>query len=74
MIVIIIIYLTLVIIGGEKVYSARLYKAVVGIKVTAVFCVCPEDHTNTKVYYLDPPTSGFGLSNHMWVPMWKDSY
>ena len=33
-------------------YSARLYKAVVGVKVSAVFCVCPEHPTNTKVAIL----------------------
>ena len=33
----------------EKFYSARLYKAVVGLQVTAVFCVCPELSIYTKV-------------------------
>ena len=30
-------------------YSARLYKAVVGVKVAAVFCVCPEHPIIAKV-------------------------
>lgn len=34
----------------EKFYSARLYKSVVGIKVKAVFCVCPEHPIYTKVH------------------------
>jgi len=34
---------------GEKLYSARLYKAMIGLKVTAVFCICPEHPTYTNV-------------------------
>ena len=34
----------------EKFYSARLYKAVVGLQVTAVFYVCPEHPIYTKVW------------------------
>ena len=35
---------------GGKFYSARLYKSVLGIKVTAVFCVCLEHPTYTTVW------------------------
>lgn len=35
-------------IGEEMFYSARLYKAIVGYKVSAVFCMCPENPVYTK--------------------------
>ena len=42
-----------VIIAENNFYSARLYKAVSGSKITAVFCICPELIQYIKVWHIN---------------------